>query len=228
MNTNFESTNSPVTKNPLASVLIATDFSDNSLQASIHGFRTASLWGSTPHVAHVCTRSNDSFSIEYRGERLLFTPEKARAWLANQVDGYLSKYRETYGKPEFGVAMSHILVGDPAESIVQLAKELAVSLIVIGTSRNTGAKRWLMGSTAERIVRMAERPVLVYRSRAPHPEETIEPTCPRCVQARRETGGRQIWCTQHLAEQERRHTYHYRDKNARMRENMPLLFPMQG
>jgi hypothetical protein len=142
------------------------------------------------------------------------------------VDQLLQHYRKVHGEPDFGVALSHILVGDPADAIVKLAKELQVQLVVIGTSKNRGAKRWLRGSTAERVVRMAECPVMVYRPRTLSPEETIAPACPACVEVRRESGGQRIWCATHEEGQVRRHTYHYRDKNSRVRENMPLLFPM--
>jgi hypothetical protein len=175
----------------------------------------------------VCGRAGDLLSIEHRGEQLLLTPEKGSALLAEHVDQLLQHYRDNYGAPTFGVAMSHILIGDPAEGIVQLARELRVSLVVVGTSKNEGAKRWLMGSTAERVVRMAECPVMVFRPRTVRPEETIEPACPACVEARRQSGGTRIWCAQHQEAQDRRHTYHYRDRNARARENLPLLFPMQ-
>jgi hypothetical protein len=165
-------------------------------------------------------------SIHYRGDALLLSPEKGSALLAEHVDQLLQRYRESLGEPAFGVALSHVLIGDPAQTIVQLAKELRVSLITVGTSKNRGAKRWLMGSTAERVVRMAECPVMVHRPRVLSPEEAIAPACPACVETRRQSAGRQIWCPQHLQEQYRWHTYHYRDKNTRVRENMPLLFPM--
>ncbi len=210
-----------------AALLIATDFSDNSLEATLYGFRTASLWGSAPHVAHVAEPNDALLSIDHRGDRLIFTPDNARSFLAQHVDGLLEKYRETAGQPSFGVAMSHVLVGDPAQAVSELARELDASLIIVGTSRNTGAKRWLLGSTAERIVRMAACAVTIYRPRAASAEATIDPACPACLQARTQSKGQRLWCAQHEEEQARRHTYHYRDKNSQTRENMPLLFPFQ-
>lgn len=219
-------TTNPKTSND-NSVLIATDFTKSSDAATLHGFKTASLWGVSPHIAHVCQRSNNLMSIDDRGERLLLTADKANTYVAEHVERLLQYYRESQGEPGFDVALSHLLVGDPAESIVRLAKELQVSLVITGTSKHEGAKRWLMGSTAERIVRIAECPVMVYRAPQTPPEQTLEAACPACVQVRRESEGRRIWCPQHQEAQERRHTYHYRDKNSRVRENMPLLFPMQ-
>jgi len=53
--------------------------------------------------------------------------------------------------------------GSPADAIVGYADEQAVDLIVIGSRGNTGAKRLLLGSVAERVVRRSPTPVTVVR-----------------------------------------------------------------
>lgn len=55
--------------------------------------------------------------------------------------------------------------GVPFQVIVELAQQLKVDLIVIGTHGRTGLKHVFMGSTAERVVRHAPCPVLVVRER---------------------------------------------------------------
>ena len=209
------------------SLLIATDFSESSKQATMHGLQTATQWGTTPHVVHVCEKSMDLLSIDFAGERMLLTPEKGQQLVAEHVEQILHSYRNMYGEPGFSIAISHIAVGDPADSIVKLAEELRVSMIVVGTSRKKGVERLLLGSTAERVVRRAGCPVLVSRPLEPSPEDAIEPPCPACVEERERTGGAEVWCAAHRQQHDRRHTYHYRDKNARVRENLPLLFPMR-
>ena len=54
-----------------AAILIASDFSENSRQAAVHGFRTATAWGAAPHVVHVCRKTADGLSIQHAAERLL-------------------------------------------------------------------------------------------------------------------------------------------------------------
>lgn len=54
--------------------------------------------------------------------------------------------------------------GAPAPSIVETAKRTAVDLIVMGTHGRTGMTHMLMGSVAEKVVRMAHCPVLTMRS----------------------------------------------------------------
>jgi nucleotide-binding universal stress UspA family protein len=51
-------------------------------------------------------------------------------------------------------------VGDPAESILEVAQEVHADLIAMGTHGRTGLARLLMGSVAEKVVRRATCPVL--------------------------------------------------------------------
>jgi universal stress protein A len=55
--------------------------------------------------------------------------------------------------------------GAAVEEIVDAAKELDVDLIVIATHGYTGWKHFCIGSTAERVVRVAPCPVLVVREK---------------------------------------------------------------
>lgn len=55
--------------------------------------------------------------------------------------------------------------GRAAESIVSLAKEKSCDLIVISTHGRTGVSRMFLGSTAERVVRLAPCPVLSVRNK---------------------------------------------------------------
>ncbi|HXZ23822.1 MAG TPA: universal stress protein [Methanomassiliicoccales archaeon] len=52
--------------------------------------------------------------------------------------------------------------GSPARKIVDVSKDY--DLIVMGTLGRTGISKLLLGSTAERVVRFAECPVLVVRA----------------------------------------------------------------
>lgn len=53
--------------------------------------------------------------------------------------------------------------GHPAEVILRLAKELSIDLIVMGTHGRSGLAHLLMGSVAEKVVRLAPCSVLVVR-----------------------------------------------------------------
>ena len=60
-------------------------------------------------------------------------------------------------------AASHVAMGDPGDSIVHVAKKLDADMIVIPSHGRRGFQRWLLGSVTERVVRLAECPVLVLR-----------------------------------------------------------------
>ncbi|MGC2195818.1 MAG: universal stress protein [Terriglobales bacterium] len=53
--------------------------------------------------------------------------------------------------------------GSAAEEIVLVAKKDGADLIVISTHGSTGLERWVFGSVAEKVVRLAECPVLTVR-----------------------------------------------------------------
>jgi len=55
--------------------------------------------------------------------------------------------------------------GSAAEEIVLIAKTEAADLIVISTHGSTGFERWVFGSVAEKVVRLAECPVLTVRQK---------------------------------------------------------------
>ncbi|MCL7452747.1 MAG: universal stress protein [Anaerolineae bacterium] len=56
-----------------------------------------------------------------------------------------------------------IRVGHPAEQILEEARSADYDLVVVGARGRRGLTRFLLGSTAERIVRHAALPVLVFR-----------------------------------------------------------------
>lgn len=54
-------------------------------------------------------------------------------------------------------------LGTPYKEIIKVAREREVDLIVIATHGHSGLNHFLLGSTAERVVRLAPCPVLVVR-----------------------------------------------------------------
>jgi nucleotide-binding universal stress UspA family protein len=67
-----------------------------------------------------------------------------------------------------GVVVSTMVAeGFPDEALCSAAAELDVDLLVVGTHGRTGLNWFLLGSVAQRVVRMCERDVLVSRSRPP-------------------------------------------------------------
>ncbi len=107
---------------------------------------------------------------------------------------------------------THVRRADPAEAIAQLASDLEADLVVVGTHGHRGIARLLLGSVAEGVIRLAPCPVLVVRrvgTSAATNVPRIEPPCPRCLETRKSSAGKEFWCAQHREHQLRRHTYHF-------------------
>ena len=56
-----------------------------------------------------------------------------------------------------------VRVGDPGSTIIAFANEIEADLIVMPSHGRTGIPRLLLGSVAERVIRLAECPVLIMR-----------------------------------------------------------------
>jgi nucleotide-binding universal stress UspA family protein len=60
-------------------------------------------------------------------------------------------------------AIGVVREGDIAEEILEFAKELDCSMIVLGSKGTSRIGRFTIGSVADRVMRHADRPVLVVR-----------------------------------------------------------------
>jgi nucleotide-binding universal stress UspA family protein len=114
------------------------------------------------------------------------------------------------GIPPSGIRVySHFRVDVPAYGITQLAAEVEASLIVVGTHGRHAVARWLLGSVAEGVMRHAACPVQLIPPAAMLPGvPKLAPTCTRCLEARKRSGRRELWCEQHQENLGRRRTHH--------------------
>ena len=79
------------------------------------------------------------------------------------AENLMASFRDEVDE-EFRELTFTTLFGDPGSQISELAKERDAGLIVISSHGRTGLTRLLLGSVAERVVRMAPCPVLVLRA----------------------------------------------------------------
>jgi nucleotide-binding universal stress UspA family protein len=200
-----------MTKAPNARIIVVgIDYSGTSDLALNRAFELATAEPDIElHAVHVAdvpgTPSAENFGP-------LNAEQSAR--LTKHVSTKLLEFLEQHAgrKPPRRV-LCHIRGNEAAHEIAQLAADLEADLVVVGTHGRRAAARLLMGSVAEVAVRLAPCPVLVVRPKAlGAPVPRIEPPCPRCVQARKDSGGAQWWCEQHLERHGQRHTYHQGDR----------------
>ena len=90
--------------------------------------------------------------------------------LEAEVQQSLETYRQRV--QEAGLDCDIMVVhGIPFQSIIDVARDQQVDLIIMGTHGRTGLKHILLGSVAEKVVRLAPCPVLITRG----PTDTSEP-----------------------------------------------------
>jgi nucleotide-binding universal stress UspA family protein len=79
--------------------------------------------------------------------------------LTDRAQRELNKYRDAAQGRGINATVK-LLEGNPSEAIVERAQALHAAMIVLGTHGRSGFKRFLLGSTTERVVRTASVPVL--------------------------------------------------------------------
>jgi universal stress protein A len=93
--------------------------------------------------------------------------------------------------------MVHIRAGRPDVEIAQLASDLGVDVVVVGTQGRKGIERFVLGSVAESLVRNAPCPVFVYRPRSRALWEKIVLPCADCIAVRSQTERARLFCERH-------------------------------
>jgi len=78
---------------------------------------------------------------------------------------YLSKVEEDIRQNGLNVR-SEVLVGNPADAIIDFANKNAVNTIVMSTHGRTGIGRWALGSIADKILKGASCPIFLVRSKS--------------------------------------------------------------
>lgn len=199
-------------------VVVGVDYSETGHLALQ---RALTLAHGTLHVVHVVEpripMGTPVMPVEVAPSPVSLDEESSR--LRRYVEDQVAAASQSGSPPTPALVMSHLAQGSPAETLAQLASDLDADLIVVGTHGRRGVKRFFLGSTAERTVRLATCPVLVERPKGVVADESpkIEPPCAACVARRFETAGRELWCDQHRERHGRRHVYHSHD--------MPTAFP---
>jgi nucleotide-binding universal stress UspA family protein len=145
----------------LKNVLVATDFSETSGSALAYGRELARTFGAKLHVLHV-TDNIMRYSLE--GGAIL--PPELQREVEDAARARLEKLLGEDDRKELGAVAVLRTSLTPADCIVEYAAEAGIDTIVVGTHGRRALAHVLLGSVAERVVRMAPCPVLTVR----HPE----------------------------------------------------------
>jgi len=155
-------------------ILLATDGSEEAELALLTAVDLADRTDSELHVIHV--------GGDYHpGPEIALSPallEETLRELEREAREVLEEQVKKIEEAGVIVAEAHLKMGGrPDEQIVELAEELGVGLIAMGSRGLGGIRRALMGSVSDSVVRHAHCPVLVVRRRTQEEEaRSIFPT----------------------------------------------------
>jgi len=162
-------------------ILYPTDGSAGSEAAAAHAAALAAAFDATVHVLHVLDTSGGGLGLSGA-----FLDEESQAMSGRSPDeGYIGRHEggadtdeireeltahaeeliEASAESLDGVDLTTAVeMGVPHSAILQYADENDVDLVVMGTHGRTGVERYLLGSVAEKVVRMADQPVVTVRA----------------------------------------------------------------
>ena len=150
---------------PYDAILVPTDGSDLALRALDEALALAVLTGATIHVVYVVDDASVAeLAVDSNVDEVSFDADVGRLFERFEAAGEraIAEVREAAG--ERGVELvAEVRRGIPDEAILAYADENGVDLIVMGTHGRRGVRRYLLGSTTERVLRQSPVPVLAVR-----------------------------------------------------------------
>jgi nucleotide-binding universal stress UspA family protein len=152
-------------------ILLATDGSEDAAHATEAAVELSKKTDSELHVVYV---GEDAYSgalaypettdpqwVGQEDPTLIEKPGRQFEQIARRVlDAEVEKVQAAGGT----FVQAHLRMGMPAVEITDLAEELGVGLVVVGSQGLGGIRRTLMGSVSDSVVRHAHCPVLVVRN----------------------------------------------------------------
>ena len=162
-------------------ILYATDLSDNARYAFAYAGRLANLFSAGLTLLHVLPEVPESLDAAVEGYIKADKWDEIKQRHFNEAKETLTRKRRDHvaikevldhfceeaksGKKESTSVTDDILVvwGNPVEQILLQADEKNCDLIVMGTHGRGSLADAMIGSTARRVVRRSQKPVMVIR-----------------------------------------------------------------
>jgi nucleotide-binding universal stress UspA family protein len=142
-------------------ILLASDVSEDAQRAVEMAIGLCATLGSELHVAYVAHEQPylpTYYDLRHQEDEARFRAEAERT-----LEESANRVRKAGGT----VAESHLGVGDAAKEIVELAEELGVGLVVLGSNGRGRIRRTSMGSVSTSVLRHAHCSVLIARGNGP-------------------------------------------------------------
>jgi len=138
-------------------ILVPVDFSDHSLRALEDAIALGKTWNAEIHLLHcyqIHPASIDPYGLAY--------PEHFERDIRDAAQKRLAEWSDKVTAAGLK-AVEHLSARFPSDEITEMADDLGIDLIAMGTRGLSGIKHVLLGSVAERVLRSAPCPVWVER-----------------------------------------------------------------
>jgi len=140
-------------------IMIPIDYSDNSKAALAYGAEFAGGFGASLDIVHVWDRPTyltDAVMVQRPGEAHKPIGELIRENAAHDMAEFLGQITLPSGL----TTSSRLLSGEPASALIAELKKGQHDLVILSTHGRTGLAHLLLGSIAEKLVRLSPVPVL--------------------------------------------------------------------
>jgi nucleotide-binding universal stress UspA family protein len=138
-------------------ILVSTDFSDFSATAVEYASSFALLYGAKIHLVHVIESGAVMGVPNIELNAAAVTRESEES-----AQEEMRKF--VYWKLKNNTNLEQVILhGEPHREIVRYAQENEIDLIVVATHGRTGLAHMLLGSVAEKVVRLSPVPVLAVK-----------------------------------------------------------------
>ena len=142
----------------IKTILVPIDFSEHSKKAIDTAVELAKTLGASVHLTHVL-----HYPVQVAAPGMVAIPQDLWTQIRDAAARKLEKAKQSLSGEGIS-AETHLIEGPNAQSIVELADKISADLIVMGTRGLSGLKHVMLGSVAERTVRLAHCPVMTVKA----------------------------------------------------------------
>ena len=140
---------------PIRTILIATDLSDASDEVLRSAARIAAVAGAELHLVHAKEQASDLPGMRE-------TAVEMQARMHGSRDRISEQLARTSTTDSIATARLHFDL--PHRAIQERARQVGADLIVIGPNRDRSLGARVLGSTADRLIRISDVPCLIVRA----------------------------------------------------------------
>ncbi len=140
-------------------ILFPTDFTEGALAALPYAADLAKSYGAKLYLLHVIYDMSAATGLQVPQVSFNAMYEDIQKGAEKEIGNFAAVVGIELKNVE-----TQVLRGVPYEEILTFARENGVDLIIMGTHGRSGFDRVIFGSTAEKVVRNSECPVLTVRS----------------------------------------------------------------